>query len=178
MRMPSRLTGKALDHISRMHMTPVENNPETNNISSGDLEISDVSYAPPMDEGNESTIIATRTEILSGPLPHPQLLKEYDNIIKDGAERIMVMAEKQQASRIEGERETREANKHIANEQLKIQKRGQIIAAMVICLIMGLVVLFTFTGHEVVAYVLLGIGLASIISAFTGAEIKKRSNKQ
>lgn len=43
---------------------------------------------------------------------------------------------------------------------------------------MGLVALFTFTGHETVAYVLLGIGIASIISVFTGAEIKKRSNKE
>lgn len=162
-------------------MTPAENNSSENNtLSSGNINISDISYAQQDNvDSNNPTIIATsHTEILSGPLPHPRLLQEYNNVIHDGAERIMIMAEKQQNSRIEGEKETREINRHIADEQLKLQRRGQLIALIVILIILGLVVLFTFTGHETVTYILLGIGLAGIISAFTGVGVKKKSEKE
>ena len=37
----------------------------------------------------------------SGPLPAPHDLEKYDKIIHNGAERIMSMAEKEQASRLE-----------------------------------------------------------------------------
>lgn len=162
-------------------MTPAENNSSENNtLSSGNINISDISYAQQdnVDSNNPTIIAASHTEILSGPLPHPRLLQEYNNVIHDGAERIMIMAEKQQNSRIEGEKETREINRHIADEQLKLQRRGQLIALIVILIILSLVVLFTFTGHETVTYILLGIGLAGIISAFTGVGVKKKSEKE
>ena len=41
----------------------------------------------------------TRIEEFSGPLPRPQTLKEYDEIIPNGAERIMSMAEEQSRHR-------------------------------------------------------------------------------
>jgi len=40
----------------------------------------------------------------SGPIPPPELLSRYNDIIPDGANRIMVMAEKQLAHRIDLER--------------------------------------------------------------------------
>lgn len=47
--------------------------------------------------------VVVRTETQSvqfqGPLPPPAILKEYDNVIPGGAERILAMAEKQQAHR-------------------------------------------------------------------------------
>lgn len=162
-------------------MTPSDNNQDaTNTLSSENVNVSDISYSQPATEdSNSATIIAaSQMEIVSGPLPHPRLLKDYDNLIKDGAERIMAMAEKQQESRIEGEKETRRINTHIANEQLKLQSRGQIIALIVILIIFGLVVLFTFTGHEPVAYILLGIGVVGIISAFMGVGVKKKSDSE
>ena len=36
----------------------------------------------------------------SGPFPHPEILNKYNAVIPNGAERIMVMAEKQQNHRI------------------------------------------------------------------------------
>ncbi len=35
----------------------------------------------------------------SGPIPHPQLLKEFNDVIPDGANRIMIMAESQSEHR-------------------------------------------------------------------------------
>ncbi len=48
-------------------------------------------------------VIAQSIEYSSGPLPHPSILESYNNIIPDGAERIMAMAERQLNHRIETE---------------------------------------------------------------------------
>lgn len=161
-------------------MTRVQKNPEEDNnlTPSGNINMSGVEYT--QDERNKdttsSTILkASFTEIVSGPLPHPRLLKEYDNVIENGAERIMAMAEKEQDNRIKADIETRETNSKIAFEELQIKRAGQGIALLLILLIFGLVVLFTFTGHEAVAIVLLGIGIAGIISAFMGLGNNKKS---
>ncbi|MEI4367353.1 DUF2335 domain-containing protein [Streptococcus suis] len=47
-------------------------------------------------------LIARRFESMtySGPIPHPQLLKEFNDVIPNGADRIMTMAEKQSGHRI------------------------------------------------------------------------------
>ena len=54
-----------------------ENNPQARNT-------------PP----NVKTAI-TRTEISIGPIPPPQILQQYNNIIPNAAERILRMTEKQ-----------------------------------------------------------------------------------
>lgn len=161
-------------------MTLVQKNPEEDNnlTPSGNVNISGVEYTQD-DSRNDTTtstiLKASVTEIVSGPLPHPRLLKEYDNVIANGAERIMAMAEKEQDNRIKGDIETREVNSRIAFEELQIKRAGQGIALMIILLIFGLVVLFTFTGHEAVAIGLLAIGIAGIISAFMGLGNNKKS---
>ncbi|MBD5306089.1 MAG: DUF2335 domain-containing protein [Bacteroides sp.] len=149
-------------------MKPSAEQPEENNTlstSSNNVSVSDISYSPPSEDGAILTRIQ-RTEIISGPLPHPDLLREYDKIIENAPERIMVMAEKQQDSRIEGEKEDRKA-----------VTRGQWMGLTVIILILGLVTLFVFTGHETAAYILLGIGVATIVTAFLKTNTSKKSDK-
>ena len=46
----------------------------------------------------------------SGPIPHPSLLKEFDQIIPDGANRIMIMAENQSQHRMKMEEKNLTAN--------------------------------------------------------------------
>lgn len=55
--------------------------------------------APGNNESNKRMIIAARQQF-SGPLPPPDMLLKYNDIVPDGAERIIVMAEKQQNHRI------------------------------------------------------------------------------
>lgn len=40
-----------------------------------------------------------RSMTYSGPIPHPQLLREFNDVIPDGANRIMIMAESQSEHR-------------------------------------------------------------------------------
>ena len=44
----------------------------------------------------EQRLVQQTMQAFSGPLPPPSMLAEYNNVVQNGAERIMVMAEKQQ----------------------------------------------------------------------------------
>jgi uncharacterized membrane protein len=87
----------------------------------------------------------------SGPLPHPALLAKYNEVVTNGAERIMAMAERQSIHR-----ESLEAQ--VVAENVASQKRGSIFA-FIICLI-GLLGGFTLIAVGKSPY-----GLASIISS-------------
>ncbi len=101
-----------------------------------------------------NTAIATLTHqsvTFSGPLPPPALLAKYNEVVTNGAERIMAMAERQSAHR-----ESIEALVVAGN--VASQKRGSIFA-FILCLIAltgGFALLFT--GRN-------GAGWASIISS-------------
>ena len=58
-------------------------------------------------------LIARRVEssmTYSGPIPHPQLLREFNDVIPNGADRIMTMAENQSGHRIKLEEKVVDAN--------------------------------------------------------------------
>ncbi len=48
-----------------------------------------------------SITAVSQASTFSGPIPPPQVLKGYNEIIKDGAERIILMAEKQSNHRMQ-----------------------------------------------------------------------------
>jgi len=52
-------------------------------------------YMPPQ----PTELVKLEASAFSGPLPHPDLLAKFNEIIPDGAERIMAMAERQSAHR-------------------------------------------------------------------------------
>jgi uncharacterized membrane protein len=101
-----------------------------------------------------NTAIATPTQqsvSFSGPLPHPALLAKYNEVIPNGAERIMAMAERQSAHR-----EALEAQVVAGN--LASQKRGSIFA-FIICMVALL------GGFALIATGRNAGGLAAIISS-------------
>lgn len=119
---------------------------------------SNVSSTDKFPASDSACLVASsiRTEFSSGPLPHPSLLKEYDSIIKDGAERIMQMAEKEQAARLE------RLSDEVKFEQ-KSQKIGQYMAFIIALIIFGMFITMIYTGQTTGAYMLLGVGGLSVI---------------
>ena len=92
--------------------------------------------------------------LFSGPLPPPHLLAEYNEIIPNGAERILAMAERQRSHR-----EGLEAD--VVRGNVAAQTRGSYFA-----FILGLVAL---VGGMLLIYVGKSVsGLVAIISAVTG----------
>ena len=72
-----------------------------------------------------------------GPLPDPETLREYKELITDGANRVMVMAEKQLDHRINMERT-------VVPEQQSQSRRGQFFAlySFLGCLMFSIIALF------------------------------------
>jgi len=112
------------------------------------------------DKGKAFQVIGSfYQELFAGPLPHPQILSGYSEIIPDGANRIMIIAEKQQNHRIKIE----DSAVHSQNKQ---GEYGQIFA-----FILGLVGLSwggicALFGHDGVGGVISGISVVSLVSAF------------
>lgn len=78
----------------------------------------------------ETTTHTTRSLSFQGPLPHPALLEQYDQVAPDGANRIIAMAESQQEHR-------QTLEKAVVLGNVSAQTRGQIIAAFISLLSIG-----------------------------------------
>lgn len=89
----------------------------------------------------DQKVIATIQEHYSGPLPQPADLEKYDQIVPGAAERILAMAEKEQADRHkESERQS-----HL---MCALSLRGQWIGFFLAILFTGVSVFFAINGFE------------------------------
>jgi uncharacterized membrane protein len=111
---------------------------------------------PPSAQPDESaqTFTQVKTEFsFSGPLPPPQLLAMYNDVVANGAERILGMAERQSAHRESMEAQVVKAN-------LALQRQGSWFAFILAFLTIGGGIFLIYLGKD-------GYGLAAIIAALT-----------
>jgi len=101
-----------------------------------------------------------------GPLPHPELLKGYNAIVPDGAERIFKMAEVEQQHRHAAEQGINSANIGLAKANAAEAARGQWMAFAVALSGMGIAALLIINGHPVTGSIFGGGLLASLVLAF------------
>ena len=71
---------------------------------------------------HNASVVATQWQ---GPLPPPGALEQFDRIIPNGAERIMVMCEKEQAARLDTERA-------YAKAEIAAELGGRIVGSILI----------------------------------------------
>jgi uncharacterized membrane protein len=90
------------------------------------------------------------SELFIGPLPHPEVLREYNELVPTSAERILSMVEQ-------------DARNEIARE-----KRAQVFAFAISVLIVCGAVACAVTGHEKAACFLAGATLLGVVSSFLG----------
>jgi uncharacterized membrane protein len=108
---------------------------------------------------NVEQIIERKITAHQGPLPHWEDLEKYGQIIPNGADRIMSMAEKQQDHRMTLETTA-------ITEQLTQSKRGQTFGLLIgLTALVGGVVCIMF-GHEWSGAFLGGGGLTGLVSVF------------
>lgn len=113
-------------------------------------------------------IIERKITAYQGPLPPWEDLEKYGQIIPNGADRIMSMAEKQQDHRMALET-------NAISEQLTQSKRGQTFGLLIgLTAIIGGVVCIMF-GHEWSGAFLGGGGLTGLVSVFVIG--KKKQSK-
>jgi len=106
-----------------------------------------------------------------GPLPASETLVEYDQVIPNGADRIMIMAEKQQNHRMA-----------IQNRLVRSQT-SQSLIGQVFGLILGLAGLgfgtfLAYNGHTTVGGIIAGTTVVSLVSVFVIGRRLSRKSKE
>ena len=115
------------------------NNEENEFTNTGEIR----NIAHILNESNLSTdkkprimAVIQKKEVYSGPIPHPEHLKQYEELVPGAADRLISMAENENAHR------QKEEDK-IINAEIINKNRGQIFGfiLMLICLIGGFVLI-------------------------------------
>ncbi len=133
------------------------------------------------DEGKREdvrqAIMLIKEESFSGPIPPPQALKGYEEVLPGSADRILKMAEQQQEHRMKME------NKAIS-KQLSLNSRGQIFGFIIFFVCIGVAILFAYLDMKYFAGIFLTVTMATIISIFvlgkkdSAKDLKEKSKDQ
>lgn len=120
------------------------------------LKILERSSLPPKQKQELVIQIASH---FSGPLPHPDVLREYDAIVANGAERIFQGFEAQTKHRLQLE-------DFAVKSQIKQSGRGQIFGFIIAVLGLGLATVLAIYGFEILASVIGGTTLVGLVTIF------------
>lgn len=101
----------------------------------------------------------TKITTFSGPIPPPELLRGYEEILPGAADRIISMTEKQLDHRTNME-------SMIVNRTLTQKNTGMILGFLIVLCILGIVVLLIFKGHITLAAILGTTTLLGVASIF------------
>ncbi|RME12421.1 MAG: DUF2335 domain-containing protein, partial [Bacteroidetes bacterium] len=105
----------------------------------------------------------------SGPIPPPDIFKEYNEILPGSAERILAMAEQQSSHR-------REMEKKVISSQMRQTTRGQWLGFVLAVICIGGGLFLAYIDKTTVASILLGATIISLVSVFVIG--KKAAQKQ
>jgi uncharacterized membrane protein len=121
----------------------------------------------------EKTIqVAQYADFFQGPLPHPNLLRQYNDIVPGFAQEVT-------NAMIQQSQHRREIEKLVIQSKIDQAKRGQYIAAFVTTLFVGLGTYMVKTGHPTEAAVIVGINLTALIGVFiTNKESQRKELKE
>lgn len=110
-------------------------------------------------------------EFFSGPLPPPEKLEQYNHIIPNGADRILAMAERQSAHRIDIESEV------IASD-IQNSKLGLIFGFVITMAGIGVGGLLIYSGQTLVGSLFAGGTLASLVGSFLRVSSQRRRERE
>jgi uncharacterized membrane protein len=114
----------------------------------------------------QQTAHAILATISASPLPHPGHMAAYENLLPGVTDRLLKMAEMEQAHRHGLDNNEVNANYNLQSEELNIIKRGQIYAFVFGILFMGVATFLFYVGNAVGGGFMSISGLVAIITAF------------
>ncbi|MGC9292223.1 MAG: DUF2335 domain-containing protein [Acidobacteriaceae bacterium] len=106
----------------------------------------------------------------SGLLPHPDHLAKYNEVIPNGAERIMAMAERQSAHR-------EELESLVVNGNLANQTRGSIFAFILALVIVLGGIFLMYVGKDVYGFATIIMSIVSLASVFVYSKREQRKER-
>ena len=120
-------------------------------------------------------VSAERKEYWSAPIPHPESMRGYEEVLPGSVDRIIAMAEREANARHANDASV------IANEKLMIEatrdevKRGQCFALIITLFGIAASLLCAYVGQPWVAGILGGGTLATVVSAMLNAKSKPQN---
>jgi uncharacterized membrane protein len=112
-----------------------------------------------------------------GPLPPPEHVREYENILSGSFDRILILTEKNAQHRIELDKHEMEMERQLVPESIRLKKSGQNKAFFISILGIISVVVLALLGQTTVASILAGTTLISLAPSFISGINKSRKNK-
>jgi len=113
-------------------------------------------------------LIISKRSTFSGPIPPPEILKGYNDVVDNGADRILSMAERQSEHRIKLE-------DFSIREEHRQSSKGQNLGFGIAVIALGISALLTWLGHDWVAGIIGGSTIIGLVSVFV---IGKRGQEQ
>jgi len=121
-------------------------------------------------QGGDVLVAAQREEYWSAPIPSPEAMARYNEVMPGAVDRILAMAEREAASRHSNDASI------LANERLKIESaksevmRGQVFAFIFIISCVGVAAWCAHVGQPWVAALFGGGTIAQIVIAMLNAK--------
>lgn len=139
------------------------------NENSGRLEARQSKAVANDGDGNRIELERSEVTAWMGALPHPDDLEQYNRIINNGAERLMVMLEKEQSHR-------HELDKHAVPENFRVFRRGQLLgASLSFVAVITAAILHYLGGSAIVSTAILSVPVLAVAKALVDS-IKNHSN--
>jgi len=131
---------------------------------------------------SQAPFLSIRETSFSGPLPPPQVLKDYNDVLPDAAERIIAMAETQSVHRQSLERLSVEATLQDARAGRAERRTGQWLGfTLALVAIVGgslAAILSPGTAGQIGGAVIGGSALVSLVSVFVAGSESTRSRSR
>lgn len=115
------------------------------------------------------SIEVKKASSFSGPVPPPEILKGYNKTIKNGAERLMKMTEKQSEHRIQLE-------DHAIKNEIKQSGRGQVFGFILGGVGLILATLLAMYDHETVAGIFGTTTIVGLVAVFVTGKKSQESD--
>jgi uncharacterized membrane protein len=120
----------------------------------------------------------TEHRIHVGPIPPAEDLEKYESVHKGFADRLLIMAEKEQHARIESNRTIIENAKQESIQRNKNLKRGQLFALFSIIILTALCVYIAYLGDTDSAKWIVVSGIVGVVGLFITGRITNRKQQQ
>ena len=115
--------------------------------------------------------LTTTAQAFAGPLPPPQILEKYNNIVTGAADRIIAMAENQAKHRHQLELE-------VINSEIKNSRTGLHYGLIIgLSSIIGGVVCILL-GHQIGGSIIGGSGITGLVSVFVYGSRERRKERE
>jgi len=125
-----------------------------------DAEFADNETDPDVEGGSQDTLIGIQSyQNFSGPLPHPALFGQYNEVLPGAAERIFRMTEKQLDHAIELENAEASANRRLLDAEIAAATRAQWFTFLLVLVFLGIAAYALYKGQAIAT---IGAGLAAL----------------